>query len=54
MWRYTNCLDGYTVIGNRVEVAEALNIVNVDVYDDDVWDEIVNKLKLEWVEDGES
>ena len=50
MWIYTNKYDGFTIVGNREEIAEKLNIFE-DIYDDDVWNNIVEDYGIEWVED---
>lgn len=50
MWIYTNKYDSFTIVGNREEIAEELNIFE-DVYDDDVWNNIVEDYGIEWVED---
>lgn len=43
------CSDGYIYIGNREQMACYLNIFD-DVYDDDVWDEIVELYQMKYVE----
>ena len=50
MYYYQNKIDGFTIVGNREEIAEELNIFE-DVYDDDVWDKIVEDYGIEWIED---
>jgi len=45
MWKYTNT-DGEVITGNREQIALYLNIQD-DVYDDDVWDKIVEEFKIQ-------
>lgn len=45
MWKYTNS-NGEVIKGNRQQIAEYLNIQD-DVYDDNIWDEIVLRFKLQ-------
>lgn len=45
MWKYTD-MNGEVITGNRQKIAEYLNI-HTDVYDDEVWQKIVDEYKLE-------
>ena len=45
MWKYTS-IDGETIKSDRQTIAEYLNI-HTDVYDDEVWQKIVDEYNLE-------